>query len=128
MSSAAILCVAVSLALVGMALLLKQGVSNATVQWRNGVDLSIYMNVDASPSQTQAVATELSSMPDVKHFFYVDQTHAYAEFKKMMGGTPEFVESVKATDLPPSYRVAPRHPELIGQIGDRFRNREGVKD
>lgn len=128
MSSAAVLCVAVSLALVGMALLLKQGVSNATIQWRNGVDLSIYMNVDASPTQTQAVAAELAAMPDVKRFYYVNQDQAYQEFKKMMGGTPEFVESVKATDLPPSYRVVPRHPELISQIGDRFRSREGVKD
>src|ERR1700736_5430080 len=85
MSSAAVLCVAVSLALVGMALLLKQGVSNATIQWRNGVELSIYMKVadpaspgsGATPAQTQAVAAELASMPDVKRFYFVDQPHAY---------------------------------------------------
>jgi cell division transport system permease protein len=130
MSSAAVLCVAVSLALVGMALLLKQGVANATIQWRNGVELSIYMNVTppATDEQTHAIQTELSSMPDVKRFFYVNQQQAYDEFKKMMGGTPEFVQSVKPSDLPPSFRVVPRHPELIGQIGDRFKNLEGVKD
>src|SRR6202011_4985511 len=56
------------------------------------------------------------------------QEHAYAEFKKMMGNTQAFVESVKASDLPPSFRVVPRHPELLAQIGDRFKTREGVKE
>src|ERR1700686_2465502 len=79
MSSAAVLCVAVSLALVGMALLLKKGEAKATIQWRNGLDLSIYMNVDASQQQSQAVATELASMQQtglIKSFYYVDQPHA----------------------------------------------------
>ncbi len=126
MSSAAVLCVAVSLALVGMALLLKQGVANATIQWRNGVDLSVYMNVDATPTQTQAIATELAGMPDVKKVYYVDQAQAYAEFKKMFADTPEFAESVSAKDLPPSFRVVPTHAELIDQIGARFNNSAGV--
>jgi cell division transport system permease protein len=128
MSSAAVLCVAVSLALVGMALLLKQGVANATIQWRNGVDLSIYMKVDppATTSQTQAVQTQLAQMPEVKSFYYVDQTQAYTEFKKMFQNEPAFTETVTAKDLPPSFRVVPRHAELIDQIGSHFGNVEGV--
>lgn len=128
MSSAAVLCVAVSLALVGMALLLKQGVANATIQWRNGVDLSIYMKVDppATPSQIQAVQTQLGQMPEVKSFYYVDQPHAYTEFKKMFINEPAFTETVTAKDLPPSFRVVPRHAELIDQIGAHFNNVEGV--
>jgi len=131
MSTAAVLCVAVSLALVGMALLIKQGVANATIQWKNGVDLSIFMNTDASLQQSQAVASELTSLQQtglVRRFSYVNQDQAYAEFKKMEGNTPELVESVKATDLPPSYRVVPSHAELISQIGERFRSTAGVKD
>jgi cell division transport system permease protein len=128
MSSAAVLCVAVSLALVGMALLLKQGVANATIQWRNGVDLSIYMKATppATPSQTQAVQSQLAQMPEVKSFFYVDQTQAYQEFKKMFQNEPAFTDTVTAKDLPPSFRVVPRHPELIDQIGAHFTNVEGV--
>jgi cell division transport system permease protein len=128
MSSAAVLCVAVSLALVGMALLLKQGVANATIQWRNGVDLSIYMNANppATPSQTQAVQAQLAQMPEVKSFFYVDQNQAYQEFKKMFQNEPAFTDTVGPKDLPPSFRVVPRHAELIDQIGAHFNNVEGV--
>jgi cell division transport system permease protein len=127
MSTAAVLCVAVSLALVGMALLLKQGVANATIQWKNGVEMSIFMKPDASSSQTKAVDSELRSMPDVKSFYYVDQPSAYKEFKTMYGGTPDFLDAVQATDLPPSYRVKAVHTELIGSVGQRFVNTQGVK-
>ncbi|HEX9970137.1 MAG TPA: permease-like cell division protein FtsX, partial [Acidimicrobiales bacterium] len=71
MTFAAILTVAVSLSLVGGALLLQQGVANATVQWRGGVELSIFMQPDAPPNQSQAIESELSKMPEVKSFTYV---------------------------------------------------------
>ncbi len=44
MTVAAVLTVAVSLALVGSALLLKQGASQATVQWQNKVDVIVWVN------------------------------------------------------------------------------------
>jgi len=128
MASASVLCMAVSLMLVGAVLLIKQGVANATIQWRNGVDMSIFMNIDATPDQNKAVAGQLAASPDVKRFHYVNQDDAYREFKRMYGNSPDIVESVTANVLPPSYRVVPRRPELIGQIGDRFKNEPGVKE
>jgi cell division transport system permease protein len=55
MTTGAILCVAVSLTIVGIALVLRQGVSRATLQWRNGVDMNVFMKPDADPSQTAAI-------------------------------------------------------------------------
>ena len=49
MTVAAILTVAVSLALVGSSLLLKQGASKATVQWQNGVNTIVWVNPGAGP-------------------------------------------------------------------------------
>ena len=46
MTVAAILTVAVSLALVGSSLLLKQGASKATVQWQNGVQTIVWVKPD----------------------------------------------------------------------------------
>src|SRR2546423_10502011 len=128
MTLASILTVFLSLLLAGGALLLKQGVARATVQWRGGVELSIFMQTDASPSQSDAVERELSKMPEVKHVKYVDQDGAYAEFKQMFSNSPDMLESVQAKDLPPSYRVVPRKAELVETIGERFKKREGVRD
>ena len=128
MTLAAVLTVAVSLALVGGALLLRQAVNNATVQWRGGVELSIFMQPDAPPNQSEAVESELATMPEVKSFDYVDQEEAYGEFKQMFANSPDMVESVTAQDLPPSYRVVPKQAEFVEVIGDRFEAREGVRD
>ena len=128
MTTAAILTVAVSLSLVGGALLLKQGVSKATLQWRGGVELSIFMNPDVASTQRDAIRSELQSMPEVKRIKYVDQQAAYTEFKTMFSNSPDMVESVSAKDLPPSFRVVPRQPEYVDLIGTRFQKREGVKD
>src|SRR5512142_2771225 len=105
MTTGAILCVAVSLTIVGIALVLKQGVSNATLQWRNGVDMNVFMKPDATPEQTQAISAQLKGMPEIKKFTYVDKAGAYAEFKRMFANTPEFTDTVHQDDLPPSFRV-----------------------
>jgi len=129
MTTGAILCVAVSLTIVGIALVLKQGVSRATIQWRNGVDMSIFMQPNALPQQTQAIQTQLQSEKgtDIKSFSYCDQACAYKEFRIMFSNSPEFQQSVGQSDLPPSFRVVPEHPELIQQIGDKYQNQSGVK-
>ena len=128
MTAAAVLTVAVSLSLVGGALLLKQGVSKASLQWRGGVELSVFMLPDATPEQSQAVERELSQMPEVTKFTYVDQQAAFNEFKEMFANSPDLVESVEPKDLPPSYRVVPKRAEFIDVVGDRFDNRPGVKE
>ena len=116
MTTAAILTVAVSLALVGGALLLKQGVSKATLQWRGGVELNIFLNPDVAETQRDGILAELNSDPAVRRVSFVDQTAAYEEFKTMFANSPDMVESVTAEDLPPSFRVVPRQPELVAFV------------
>ena len=128
MTCAAVLTVAVSLSLVGGALLLKQGVSKASLQWRGGVELSVFMLPDASPSQNEAIERELAQMPEVKKFAYVDQQAAFDEFKRMFANSPDLVESVEAKDLPPSYRIVPKKAEFVDSVGERFKNQPGVKE
>ncbi len=128
MTAAAVLTVAVSLSLVGGALLLKQGVSKASLQWRGGVELSVFMLPEATPEQNEAVERELSQMPEVKKFSFVNQEEAFTEFKEMFANSPDLVESVEAKDLPPSYRVVPKRAEFVDVVGGRFEKRPGVKE
>ncbi|MEA3077062.1 MAG: cell division transport system permease protein [Actinomycetota bacterium] len=128
MTTAAVLTVAVSLSLVGGALLLQQAVNKATVQWRGGVELNIFLNPDVAANQREALQTELENMPQVKKVTYVDQDAAFNEFKQMFANSPDMVESVTPKDLPPSFRVVPRQPELVDAVGERFTKREGVKE
>ena len=128
MTTAAVLTVAVSLSLVGGALLLQQAVKKATVQWRGGVELNIFLNPDIAVTQRDALRAELEALPQVRRVTYVDQDAAYDEFKQMFANSPDMVESVTPKDLPPSFRVVPRQPELVEAVGERFTKREGVKE
>ena len=128
MTTAAILVVATSLGLVGAALMIRQGVSKATLQWRGGVELNIFLNPDVAETQRDAILQELNSRPDVRKVTFVDQEAAYDEFKTMFEASPDMVESVSPQDLPPSFRVVPRQPEFTETIGEQFNGREGVKE
>src|SRR2546423_11154597 len=128
MTSAAIVVVAVSLALVGGALLLKQGVDKATIQWKGGVELSVFMKADAAPEEIDAVDRELRAMPEVKKVRFVPKQGAYDEFRKMFSNSPDMLETLNADQMPPSFRVVPRQAQQIDVVGGRFKDRAGVRD
>ena len=73
MTTAAVLTVAVSLFLVGGSLLLQQAVNKATVQWRGGVELNIFLNPDVATTQRDGLQAELSAMPEVRITFALEQ-------------------------------------------------------
>ena len=126
MTSAAVLTVAVSLALVAGALLVKQAVSRATTQWKGGVELSIFMKPDATSDELDAVGAELRQMNEVKKVTFVSKADAYKEFQTMFRDNSEFRDSITQDKLPPSYRVVPLHADLVTTVGDRFVNSAGV--
>lgn len=126
MTTAAVLTVAVSLSLFGGALLLKRGIDRATIRWRGGVDLSIFLAPDAPQAQADAIERKLAGMPEVKRFTYYDHDKAYEEFKEMFKNSPEEIQSVTAEDLPTSYRIVPKRAEDAKSIADRFKGDPGV--
>ena len=128
MSLAAVLTIAVSLALVGSSLLLKQGVSVATSQWQGGTQLLIFLQPDATAAQTSAIGDQLKATSAVKSFFYVNQANSYTEFKRLMANQPDLLSSVNQSQIPPSFRVALKDPAEAPAIGQIFNQQVGVRD
>ncbi len=126
---ASVLTVAVSLALVGASLMLRTGVQNATQRWQGGIEFVVYMNVGANQDQIDAMARELGDSPEVKSFKYFDQQASYEEFKRLFSDSPEMIDSVRAEDLPPSYRVEPvnKDADSVESLASTFEQRPGVK-
>ncbi len=128
MSLAAVLTIAVSLALVGSALLIKQGVSVATSQWQGGTQLLIFLQPNASAAQTSAIADQLKATSAVKSFFYFDQAQSWTEFKRLMANQPDLLNSVTESQIPPSFRVALKNPAEAPAIGQIFNQQVGVRN
>jgi cell division transport system permease protein len=125
---ASLLTVAVSLALVGAALLLRQGVDNATTRWQGGIEFIVFLQPDVTPDQADAVGRELKDNPDVKDVKFVDKQQAYEEFKLLFRNSPELVDTVTPDILPASWRVVPSNtdPNVIEAIGRQFEKKAGV--
>ncbi len=125
---ASLLTVAVSLALVGAALLLRQGVDNATTRWQGGIEFIVFLQPDVSQEQADAVGRELEANPDVKSVKFVDKNEAYEEFKLLFRNSPELVDTVTPDILPASWRVVPSNtdPNVIDAIGGQFEKKAGV--
>lgn len=128
MSLAAILTISVSLALAGAALLLKQGVSVATSQWKGGVQLLIFMQPNATAAQTGAISKQLNALPEIKSFTYVDQAQSYQEFKRLMANSPDLLQSVTESQIPPSFRVVLKNPNDAPSVGSLFQQQVGVRN
>jgi cell division transport system permease protein len=126
---ASLITVVVSLSLVGAALLIRNGVENATAQWKGGVEFIVYMNPDATQEQIDLVGRNLTDNPDVAKATYFTKQQAFDEFQEIYRDSQEFRDVVTSPDiLPTSWRVVPNtaDPDVIASIGTQFKGQPGV--
>jgi cell division transport system permease protein len=126
MTLAAVLTMAVSLAALGGVLIMREAVNTASLQWRGGVQLAIFLQPGVSHNESVAIGRELSTAQGVKTYRYVDQSQAFKEFKTIFGGEPDLVNAVSAKDMPSSYRVVPTNASDVSQLGRSFNGQPGV--
>lgn len=126
---ASILTVFVSLSLVGVAFLTRQGVQNATQRWQGGVEFIVFLQPTATEDQIASVQQSLDESPQVATVDFIDQDEAYTEFTDLFADSPEMVQSVTPEILPPSFRVEPKdkNVDVIRALGSTFETMSGVK-
>jgi cell division transport system permease protein len=128
MTLAGIITVAVSLCVLGGALLLSRLVDHGTQQWKNGVELEIFMNVRATQGQIDSVNRALNNDQDVRSARYLTKEDAYEEFRRLFRDQPDLVQTTDAEALPSSYRVAPEEAELTETVAARYSTQPGVDE
>ena len=127
-SIASVLCVTVSLSLVGVALMARQGVERATQRGQDGVEFIVFVAPDASEEQIDSVGASLESNPLVERVTFFDQEQAYQEFSEMFADSPDMVETVTPDILPPSFRVVPTSTDLasVEELVQQYESQPGV--
>jgi len=128
MTIAGVITVTVSLCVLGGAWMLSTLVNHGTERWKNGVELEVFMNVDATEAQIAAVQRQLVNDPEVRDFKYLTKDDALTEFRRLFKDQPDLVNSVDAAALPSSFRVAPIKAELTKTVADRFQSQPGVDE
>lgn len=134
---AVIITVAVSLALIGAGLLIRDQINTMKGYWYDKINVSIFLCGSASPEPTchgsvtpaekAALRGELSAMPQVQKVYFESSQQAYQNYKKLFKNSPDLVKNVDPASLPQSFRVKLRNPNEIGSIIARFSNQPGVQ-
>lgn len=127
---ATVVIVFVAVLLVGVSLLVRSGMANATKQWEGGVEFIIYMNVDATPEQIESVSRDLDDNPQVERAEFMDKNETYADAQRIFVNAPELLDALTPADLPTSFRVKPIRvdPILIDSLVEQFGEKPGVRE
>jgi cell division transport system permease protein len=128
MTIAAVLTVAVSLSLVGAALLLKQGAAKAEVDWQRGTQVTVWMQPTASTTEVGAVGTQLKTLSYVRQpCVYRDHQYDYNEAKKLDQSV--IAEAgITPGQIPTSWRCTPTEPQDAQAVIARFTGQAGVRN
>jgi cell division transport system permease protein len=130
LTTASMLTVAVSLSIVAVALFLRYGVDNATQRWQNGVEFEVFLNVDATPEQVALLDRQLDEHSEVADARFINRAEQFQHFQDYFHDQPEYLENVRAEDLPESFRVRPavEDANVIQSVGDHFEAQPGVQE
>ncbi len=124
MTIAAILTVAVSLSLVGSALLLKQSAAQASAQWQQGTRVTVWMQPAASEGEISSIQGQLANLPIVKNCVFYTQQQDYQEAVQLLPRSESQVLTV--ADMPSSFRCVPVVPSDAFVVESTFSNEPGV--
>ncbi len=129
LSIATVLTVAVSLSLLGAALLIQQGVNGLQTRFKDDVEFIIWIKQDATDEQIQSVERALDESPVVESSVFINRTQTFSEFEEYFAESPEVLAAVTPEDLPTSFRVVPVNPDLsvVEQLGRQFQELAGVR-
>lgn len=137
MTMALIVTIAVSLALLGTGLLVRQQVDQMKGFWFDKVEVSLFLCTRNSevPSCAGAVTaaqrdqlrTDLEALsPLVEEVYFESSDEAFARFQEQFSGSP-IAESATAEDLGESFRVKLSDPDRYAVITSAFTGRPGVE-
>jgi cell division transport system permease protein len=125
MTIAAILTVAVSLSLVGAALLLRQGSANATGTLERGTQVTVWMRPDANAQEINAVKTELAQLNYVvQPCAYWSKARNFTEARKLLPS--DVFQATTVDEMPTSYWCTPVALSDAAQVVRAFGSSAGV--
>ncbi len=125
MTIAAVLTVAVSLSLVGAALLLRQGSANATGTLERGTKVTVWMEPDATSQQVDAVKTQLAQLNYVQQpCEYWNKARNFSEARELL--PTDVFQATTQAEMPTSYWCTPVALPDAAQVVRTFNGAAGV--
>jgi len=124
MAVAAVLTVAVSLSLVGTALLLRQAVTNELVQLNQNVDLQIFLQPKVSVAEVATLRNTINQTPQIRKIDYLDHEASHRLMCRIEG--PNICSVLTPRQTPPVFRCTLSDPGSAATVASVFQHLPGV--
>lgn len=137
MTAAVVVCVAVSLTLVGVSWLLKVQVDQLKGYWYDKVEVTVFLCGDAADdavcpdgeiteTQRTAVHDALTALPVVDRVYHETKDQAWVRFTDRYEGSP-VLEAVDSSTMPEPFRVKLHDPTRFTDVADAVAGLAGVE-
>lgn len=126
---ASIITVAIALTLAGVALLVREGTDKLSGKFRGDVELIMFLDVEVTGEQRQALETSLEENPEVAEWNYFDEREAFVEAQELFRDQPVTRDLLREGDVPTSFRVEPTNPDIESVVALRslYQGEAGVE-
>ncbi|MDX6256794.1 MAG: cell division transport system permease protein [Frankiales bacterium] len=130
-----VLAVAVSLFLVGFALLVRDEVDRAKGYWYDKVQVSVFLcgvtvtpkcPTESTQAEKDAVNALLHSLPQVQTVYFETHQQAYQRAQELFKNSPALLQAATPENLPESYRVKLKDPSKTNVIVSAVAGMPGV--
>jgi len=123
---AAIVTTAVSLALLGGGLLVRQQVAKINDLYYGKLEVAVYLDAAVTQDQRNAIAGTIAHDALVRDSHYESKNEAFTRFKEQNTDNPDLVQLITADTLPESYRIQLKDPRQYAIEKSRYESQAGV--
>src|SRR5215467_13876786 len=127
MTVAMIITMAVSLTMLGASLVMYHQVDEMKAKFLSNVQVSIFLDINVTQDQQQALAQELGTDPLIAGTpIFLNTADSYKLFVEQLKDDPALVASTQPEQVPQSFRVRLKDPSQFQQIKSEYEGKPGV--
>ena len=126
MTIATVVTVTVSLALLGVGMLIRSQVDLARTLLYQEIEVSIFLLDSVTEQQRADFEEELTNNPEVESVLYESKQEAYERARQIFAGEEALLDTLGPEDLPASFRVSLHNPENFDIVRSQYVEYPGV--
>lgn len=127
MSFAAISAVIVTLAVLGLSLIITMNAAQMSKYVTNQLEFSAFLSVSASKQAQVQLTNQVQSLSDVKSVQLISQSQGLAQMEQKLGTQyKDILSGLKSNPIPPQLVVTPKDPRNILQVSNEVAKLPGI--
>jgi cell division transport system permease protein len=124
---AAILTVFISMAILGLVLVINQNLNSGATSLKNRVEIEVFISDNAPQAQVNALEAKIKALPQLKSYQYISKEQALKEFRTRLGAdADQILANLVGNPLPASYRIYVKDANTVDAVARQFFNDPAV--